>query len=143
MHSNTLRKKQLCSFQLSSHSDLWVMCLHISCVCVVPGIEPRGILPPSYTPGPIFLSFILKQGLTKLWRASLCRERERDRERERESWGWLRTRILRSPPPKVLGLQACATTPGSTAYLDHSHFNSTVLYLYSFSTLSQVTSLWF
>ena len=70
-------------------------------------IELRGVLPPRYTPGPIFLYFILKPGLTKLWRASLSRERDR------ESWGWPWTRILRFPPPKVLGLQACATTPGS------------------------------
>ena len=34
------------------------------------GIEPRDILPPSYSPSPI-LFFILKQGLTKLRRASL------------------------------------------------------------------------
>ena len=40
---------------------------------------PRGILLPSYTPSPIFLFFILKQGLTKLWRATLS------------SWGWPRT----------------------------------------------------
>ena len=48
------------------------------------GIEPRGFLPPSYTPGPIFLCFILKPGLMKLRRASLGRERERERERDRE-----------------------------------------------------------
>ena len=35
------------------------------------GIEPRGILPPSYAPSPIFLFFISKQGLTKLQTASL------------------------------------------------------------------------
>ena len=35
----------------------------------VPGMEPRGILPPSYTPA-LFFFFILKQGLTKLWRVS-------------------------------------------------------------------------
>ena len=52
----------------------------------VPGIEPRGVLPPRYTSGPIFLSLILKLGLAKLRRASLGREREREREeRERES----------------------------------------------------------
>ena len=50
----------------------------------VPGIEPRGVLPLHYTPGPIFLYFILKLGLTKLRRASLSRERERERGRERE-----------------------------------------------------------
>ena len=50
---------------------------------MVPGIEPRGILPLRYRP--YFLYFILKLGLTKLWRASLGRERERDREREKES----------------------------------------------------------
>ena len=50
----------------------------------VPGVEPRGVLPLRYTPGPIFLYFILKPGLTKLRRASLGRERERDWERERE-----------------------------------------------------------
>ena len=50
----------------------------------VPGIEHRGVLPLHYAPGPIFLYFILKPGLTKLRRASLRRERERDRERERE-----------------------------------------------------------
>ena len=51
----------------------------------VQGIEPRGVLPSRYTPGPIFLYFILKPGLMKLWRASLRRERERERERERDS----------------------------------------------------------
>ena len=35
------------------------------------GIEPRGILPPSYTPSPIFYYFILKQGLPKLPRLAL------------------------------------------------------------------------
>ena len=50
----------------------------------VPGIEPRGVLPPCYTPGPIFLYFILKPGLMKLQRASLSRERERERDRERD-----------------------------------------------------------
>ena len=40
---------------------------------MVLGIEPRGILPLSYTPIPIFI-FILKQGLTKLWRASKVAE---------------------------------------------------------------------
>ena len=63
------------------------------------GIEPRGILPPSYTPSPIFLFFILKQGLTKLRRASLsCR-----------GWPW----TMDSPvsASQVLGLQACTTMP--------------------------------
>ena len=38
---------------------------------VVPGIGPRGVLPPSYTPGPIFILHIetgsheLAEGLTK------------------------------------------------------------------------------
>ena len=32
----------------------------------------------------LFLYFILRPGLTKLWRASLSRERETERERERE-----------------------------------------------------------
>ena len=48
------------------------------------GIEPGGVLPPRYTPGPVFLYFILKPGLTKLRRASLSRVREREGERERE-----------------------------------------------------------
>ena len=49
------------------------------CACVVLGMEPRGILPPSYTPWPTILYFIWKQGLTKLLTVSLS------------SWGWLRT----------------------------------------------------
>ena len=75
---------------------------------MVVGIEPWALHmvdKPSTTelhPQPYFLSFILKPGLTKLWRASLRRETERETERDREteSWGWPRTRILRSPPPK-------------------------------------------
>ena len=51
---------------------------------VLPGIEPRDVLPPRYTPGPIFLYFVLKSGLTKLRRASLSRQRERDRQTEKE-----------------------------------------------------------
>ena len=51
---------------------------------MVPGIEPRGVLPLRYTLGPIFLYFILKPGLTKLRRASLRRERQRERERQGE-----------------------------------------------------------
>ena len=43
------------------------------CVCVVLGIEPRGILPPSYNLA-LFFIFILKQGLTRLTRASLLAE---------------------------------------------------------------------
>ena len=44
--------------------------------------------------------FILKKGLTKLLRASLI------------SWGWLRTCAILLSASQVLGLQACATTPG-------------------------------
>ena len=50
------------------------------------GLNPGGVLPPRYTPGPIFLYFILKPGLTKLQRASLSRERQREKERERERY---------------------------------------------------------
>ena len=50
----------------------------------MPRIEPRGALPLRYTPGSIFLYFILKLGLTKLQRASLSRERKRERERQTE-----------------------------------------------------------
>ena len=38
---------------------------------VVPGIEPRGVLPPNYTPGPIFILYFetgsheVMEGLTK------------------------------------------------------------------------------
>ena len=42
------------------------------------GIEPRGILPLNYTLSPIFLFFILKQGLTKLQRASQVPEAGRE-----------------------------------------------------------------
>ena len=38
---------------------------------VMLGIEARGILPLRYALSPILNSFILKQGLTKLQRASL------------------------------------------------------------------------
>ena len=68
-------------------SVLLVLCFVLFCF-VVPGVEPRGILPPCYTPSPIFLYFILKLGLMKLQRASLRREekeRERERERKRKS----------------------------------------------------------
>ena len=63
------------------------------------GIEPRGILPPSCTPQPYFI-FICKQGLARSMRVSLLAE------------AVLEPVILLSQPPQVLGLQACATTPG-------------------------------
>ena len=72
----------------------------------VPGIEPRGVLPPSYTPGPIFLCFILKPGLMKLRRASFGRERERDRERERER----ELRLATNPDPPVSASQSTGIT---------------------------------
>ena len=71
---------------------------------VVPDIEPRGILPLRYTPGPIFLHFILKPGLAKLWRASLGRERERGREKERE------LRLAANPDPPVSASQSTGIT---------------------------------
>ena len=57
------------------------------CVCVVLGVEPRGLLPPTYTSRP-FLYFIWKQGLTKLLRASQAAE------------AGFKPAILLSQPPK-------------------------------------------
>ena len=81
-------------------------------------------------PRPYFLYFILKPGLTKLWRAPLSREREkererereRDREREREKERELRLAANPDPPvsaSQVLELQVCATTPGYYATFDN------------------------
>ena len=62
-----------------------LFCLFGFFLFAVPGIECRGVLPLRYTPGPIFFyALFLKPGLTKLWRASLGRERQRERETERE-----------------------------------------------------------
>ena len=63
---------------------------HLASACIlfflaVPGIEPRGILPLSYIPSPIF---ILKQGLARLIRVSLLAE------------AVLEPAILLSQPPK-------------------------------------------
>ena len=66
------------------HGEFIYLFIYSFIFFAVPGIEPRGVLPLRYAPGPIFLYFILKLGLTKLRRASLGREKERDRERDRE-----------------------------------------------------------
>ena len=50
-------------------------------MCVVPGIEPRGILPPRYTPGPIFFILYFKTGSHEV-AEGLTKERERERGRE-------------------------------------------------------------
>ena len=61
------------------------------------------------------LFFVLKQGLAKLWRASLSRERERERQRDRET-GRERAKELRlavNPDPPVSASQSTGiTTPG-------------------------------
>ena len=50
------------------------------------GIEPRGILPPSYTPSLIFCSLFWNRVSLSCWGPN--------------NWGWPRTWILWSQPPK-------------------------------------------
>ena len=69
----------------------------------VPGIERRGVLPPRYAPGPIFILYFetrsheVAEGLTK--------ERERERERESE-----RAEAGRNPDPPVSASQSTGIT---------------------------------
>ena len=110
---------------------------------MVLGIEPRGILPLSYILSPI-LFFILKQDLSKLQRASLSSwgwlqtrilrslppkywDYKRVPPRPTYSlfwnrvslscWGWLWTCDPPISASQVLGLQVCATTPGSLIFI--------------------------
>ena len=59
-------------------------------IFAVPGIEPRGVLPLCYTPGPIFILYFetgshqVAEGLTKERERKRQGERERERERDRE-----------------------------------------------------------
>ena len=107
------------------HVFLLLFLLTLSFFGGVPGIEPRGVLPPRYTPGPIFLCFILKQGLTKLQRASLGRERETGREREREREREKELRLAANPDPQVSASQSTGiTSMRHHARLGCVHFKS-------------------
>ena len=66
----------------------------------------QGCFTSALRPRPYFLYFILKPGLTKLWRASLRREREREtgRERARE------LRLAANPDPPVSASQSTGIT---------------------------------
>ena len=57
--------------EVAAHAWFIYLFIYLFIYFAVPGIEPRGVLPPRYTPGPIFIlyfdtgSHVVAEGLTK------------------------------------------------------------------------------
>ena len=83
-------------------------------IFVVPGTEPRGILPPRYTPGPIFFMLYFETGSHEV-AEGLTKERERERQGERERD---RERAEAGREPGSSGL--CLPNTGITSVRHHA-----------------------
>ena len=90
------------------HHHAWLQILSSDFIYLffaVLGIEPRGILPPHYTPGPIFFILYFETGSHEV-AEGLTKERERERETETER----ELRLATNPDPQVSASQSTRIT---------------------------------